>query len=151
MEKYLYPHHPARVVITGPSECGKTCFLTNLILNIIDDFSKIYIYSPSLHQELYQKIIKCFTAFLPLNVIKNVLVQLLAELDSLIVEIVNDEDFESSEKEIETFESIEELKYPQNYDSDTSTVIILDDLNQSEMNDPRVQAMFKRSIIYLFF
>ena len=145
MEKFLYPSHPVRAVLTGPSECGKTCFLSNLILNIIDDFSKIYIYSPSLHQELYQKLIKCFTAFLPLNVIKNVLDQPLEELDSLIVEIVNDEDFESSEKEIETYESIEELKYPQDYDSNTPTVIILDDLNQSEMNDPRVQAMFKRS------
>ena len=55
MEKFLYPNHPARVIITGPSECGKSVFLTNLILNIINEYDKIYIYSPSLHQNLYQK------------------------------------------------------------------------------------------------
>ena len=56
--------------------------------------------------------------------------------------IVNDEDFESSEIEIETYNSIEELKFPNEYDGG---IIILDDLNQKEMEDPRVQAMFKRS------
>ena len=55
MEKYLYPQHPVRCIITGPSECSKSLFLTNLFLNIINDYHKIYIYSPSLHQDLYQK------------------------------------------------------------------------------------------------
>ena len=73
MNKILYPQSPLRAIITGPSNSGKTYFLTNLILNIIDDFQKIYIYSPSLHQDLYQKLIKCFNAFLPLNVIQNIL------------------------------------------------------------------------------
>ena len=59
MEKFLYPTHPVRCIITGPSECGKSVFLTNLILNIINECDKIYIYSPSLHQDLYQKLIKC--------------------------------------------------------------------------------------------
>ena len=53
MEKYLYPNHPVRCIKTGPSECGKSVFLTNLILNIINEYDKIYIYSPSLHQDLY--------------------------------------------------------------------------------------------------
>ena len=56
MEKILYPNHLDRCVITGPSEWGKTVFLTNLALNIINEYNKIYIYSPSLHQALYQKI-----------------------------------------------------------------------------------------------
>ena len=73
MEKILYPSDSVRTIITGPSNSGKTYFLSNLILNIIDDFQKIYLYSPSLHQELYQKIIKCFNAFLPLHVIQNIL------------------------------------------------------------------------------
>ena len=47
-----------------------------------------------------------------------------------------------SEKETETYDSIEELKYPNEYDGG---IIFLDDLNQKEMEDPRVQAMFKRS------
>ena len=60
----------------------------------------------------------------------------------VIEEIVNNKDFEKSDTEIETYESIDELKFPQEYDGD---IIILDDLNEKEMNDPRVQAMFKRS------
>ena len=35
------------------------------------------------------------------------------------------------------------MKYPQEYEN--NSIIILDDLNQKEMDDPRVQAMFKRS------
>ena len=53
MEKILYPTHTVRCIITGPSECGKSVILTNLILNIINQYDKIYIYSPSLHQDLY--------------------------------------------------------------------------------------------------
>ena len=41
------------------------------------------------------------------------------------------------------YESIEELKFPQEYEN--NSIIILDDLNQKEMDDPRVQAMFKPS------
>ena len=52
MDKFLYPNHPVRCIITGPSECEKSVFLTNLILNIIDEGDKRYIYSPSLHQDL---------------------------------------------------------------------------------------------------
>ena len=49
MEKILYPSHPCRCIITGPSNVGKSFFLTNLILNITNENDKIYIYSPSLH------------------------------------------------------------------------------------------------------
>ena len=144
MEKILYPSDSVRAIITGPSNSGKTYFLTNLILKIIDDFHKIYIYSPSLHQDLYQKLIKCFNAFLPLHVIQNILNEDISidDLDCVIEDILNDEEFQSSEIEIQTYDSIEELKYPQDYEEG---IIILDDLNEKEMNDPRVQAMFKRS------
>ena len=60
MEKFLYSFHPVSCIITGPSECGKSVFLTNLILNIINEYDKIYIYSPSLHQDFHQKLFKCF-------------------------------------------------------------------------------------------
>ena len=53
MEKNLYPTHPVRCIKTKPSECGKSVFLTNIILNIINECDKIYIYTPSLHQDLY--------------------------------------------------------------------------------------------------
>ena len=55
MDKYHCPSHPICCNITGPSECGKSVFLTNLILNIINKYDKIYIYSASLHQDLFFK------------------------------------------------------------------------------------------------
>ena len=61
MEKFLYPNHPVRCITTGSSEGGKSVFLTNLILYNINENGKKYIYSPSLHQDFYQKFIKCFS------------------------------------------------------------------------------------------
>ena len=141
MEKILYPSHPVRCIITGPSECGKSVFLTNLILNIINEYDKIYIYSPSLHQKLYQKLIKCFSNHIPIHIIPKILNE--EDIDIVIEEVINNKDFQKSDIEIETFDNIEELKYPQDYEN--NSIIILDDLNQKEMDDPRVQAMFKRS------
>ena len=43
MEKFLYPQHPVRCIITGPGKCGKSVFLTNLVLNI-NKFEYICIY-----------------------------------------------------------------------------------------------------------
>ena len=141
MEKILYPTHPVRCIITGPSECGKSVFLTNLILNNINECDKIYIYSPSLHQDLYQKLIKCFSNYIPIHIIPNILNE--EDIDKVIDELVNDKDLEKSDKDIETYESIEDLKFPQEYEN--NSIIILDDLNQKEMDDARIQAMFKRS------
>ena len=141
MDKILYPTHPVRCIITGPSECGKSVFLTNIILNTINESDKIYIYSPSLHQNLYQRIIKCFNNYIPIDKISEILNE--EDLDILIEEIIADKDFQKSNIELEVFDNIEESKYPQEYDNDS--IIILDDLNQKEMDDPRVQAMFKRS------
>ena len=140
MEKYLYPTHPVRCINTGPSECGKSVFLTNLILNIINDYNKIYIYSPSLHQDLYQKLIKCFSNYIPSHIIPNILNE--ADIDIVIEEIVNNKDFQKSDTEIETYESIGELKFPQDYEN--NNIIILDDLNEKEINNEKIQAMFKR-------
>ena len=141
MDKILYPNHPVRCIIAGPSECGKSYFLTNLILNIINEYDKIYIYSPSLHQELYQKLIKCFINHIPILLIPNFLNE--EDNDEVIEEVINNKDFKKSDTEIETFDNMEELKYPQEYENNSN--IILDDLNQKEMDDSRVQAMFKRS------
>ena len=44
IEKILYPQHPVRCIITGPSCSGKSVFLTNSILNIVNEYDKIYIY-----------------------------------------------------------------------------------------------------------
>ena len=141
MDKILYPTHPVRCIFTGPSESGKSVFLTNLILNIINEYDKIYICSPSLHQDLYQRLIKCFSNYIPIHIIPNILNE--EDIDIVIEELISNKDFQKSDIEIETFDNIEELKYPQDYENNSS--IILDDLNQKEMDDPRVQAMFKRS------
>ena len=141
MEKILYPNHPVRCVITGPSECGKSVFLTNLILNIVNEYDKIYIYSPSLHQDSYQNLFKCFSNYIPIHIIPNILNE--EDIDIVFDEIVNKKDFQISDTEIQTYESIEELKFPQEFEN--SNIIILDDLNQKKMDDSRVQAMFKRS------
>ena len=141
MDKFLYRTHPVRCIITGPSQCGKSVFLTCLVLNIINEYDKIYIYSPSLHQDLYQKLIRCFSNYIPIHTIPNLLNE--EDIDVVIEEIVNNKNFQKSNTEIETFDNIEDLKFPQEYEN--NSIIILDDLNQKEMDDPRVQAMFKRS------
>ena len=82
MEKCLYPSHPVRCIICGPSSSGKSAFLKNLILNIINEFDKIYIYSPSLHQDIYQKLIKCFSNYIRIHIIPNILFE--ANIDIVI-------------------------------------------------------------------
>ena len=141
MKKILYPNRPVRCLITGPSECGKSVFLTKLILNIINECDKVYIYSPSLHQDLYQKVINCVSNYIPKNLIPNFLND--GEIDIVTEEILNNKDFEKSDTETETYESIEELNYLQEYEIDE--IIILDVSIEKEVNDPRVQTMFKRS------
>ena len=134
MEKFLYPTHPVRCTITGPSECGKSVFLTKLILNIINEYDKIYIYSSSLHQDLYQKLNKCFNNYIPIHIIPNILKE--EDIDIVIEEIVKNKGFEKSDTEIETFDNIEELRYPQDYENDC--IIILDDLNEKEINNDKI-------------
>ena len=90
---------------------------------------------------MYQKLNKCFSNFIPLHIIPNILNG--EDIDVVIEEIVNYKNFEKSVTEVETFNNIEDLKFLQDYE--TNSIIILDDLNQKEMDDPRVQAMFKRS------
>ena len=141
MDKIFYPNHPVRCIITGPSECGKSVFLTNLIINIINENDKICIYSPSLHQGSYQKLNKCLSNYIPIHIVPNILNE--EDIDVVIEELVNNKDFKKSYTEIETYESIEELKIPQEFKDGGN--IILDDLNEKEMNDPRVEAIFQRS------
>ena len=141
MEKFLYPNHPFRCITTGPSEYGKTGFLTILFLNIIHEYKQIYIFSPSLHQYLYQKSNKCFTKYIPIHIISNNLQK--EDIDVVIEERVNNKDFDNSKTEIKTHESIEELIFPQDFED--NGILILDDSSEKEMNNPRVQAMFKRS------
>ena len=90
----MYPEKPVRCIISGKSASGKSTLLFKILFNIINDFDKLFIYSPTIHQPVYQTLIKCLESFIPLNVIKNVLELKISleELQPLIEEIINDED-----------------------------------------------------------
>ena len=103
---FLNPPHLARVSITRLSESGMSVSLTNIILKIIKELEEIYIYSPSLPQDLQQKLVNCFSNFIPLIIIQNVLSE--EDLGLKIEGIVNHENFEKSQTEIEAFQTIEE-------------------------------------------
>ena len=60
----------------------------------------------SLHHDLYHKLFKCFTDYIPNNITQNILND--EDLDIVIDEIVNKKVFAKSDTEIETYESIEE-------------------------------------------
>ena len=64
-------------------------------------------------------------------------------LDLVIDDVINHEDFKKSDIDIEAYDSIEMLKYPQEYEDDG--ISLLDDLGEKQLNDPRVQALFKIS------
>ena len=64
------------------------------------------------------------------------------DLDLVIQEIVNNEDFEKSDTEIETFDNIEEVRFPQEYED--NSIIMLHDLIEREINNDKKPAMFKR-------
>ena len=134
MDKYLYPNHPVRCILNGPNECGRSGFLTNLILNIINEYKKYTSTHQVLHQDLYQKVIKQFNNSIPIKIFQKILNE--EDIDIVIKEIVNNKGFEKSDSEFETYERIEELKFPQEYDD--GGIIILDDLSEKQMKDSRV-------------
>ena len=109
IDKVLCRQHPVRCIITGPSEFGKSVFLTNIILNIINEYDKLFIYSPSLHQDLYQKLVKCFSIYIPIHIIPNILNE--ENTDVVIEDIANKKHFKKSNTKIGTYESIEEWKF----------------------------------------
>ena len=71
------------------------------------------------------------------------------DIDLVIDEIVNNKVFQKLDTEIETYESIEELKFPQEYED--GGIIILDDLNENLMILVFKQSLKDLSlIIYLY-
>ena len=79
---------------------GKTQFqvlLTNLNKNI---------YSPRLHQNLYQKIINELIKYIPIKIKPRIFNE--EDIDLLTDETVNDKHLEKSNRVIETYEGIEE-------------------------------------------
>ena len=106
----------------------KDFLLTNLFSNNNNEFETMYIHSPSLHKDLYQKTKKCFINYIPIHIIPKFLNG--EDIDLIIDEIVNDEDFEISDTEIETYESKEGLKHPQEIED--GGIIIMDYSNEKK-------------------
>ena len=111
MEKELYPSQPVRVLIVGPSGVGKTHLLKHLLLNINNNFDKIYFYTPSIEQEIYQRLIECFVCCIPINYI-NSIIDGITSIDDVIQEI--DIDL-SKEVECYAYISIHELLFPNEF------------------------------------
>ena len=97
-------------------------------MNVVNDIVKVYIYSPCLDQDFYQKIIKYFKNFSPKNVNQSIITE--KNLNRLIEEIVDHEKFSKLKIKVEAHESKNELKYRQDYHSDHPLVISLDVLNE---------------------
>ena len=93
MEKLLYPTDSVRCIIIGPSECGKSVFSTNSILNISNEIDNFYIYSPALHQYLYKKSIKFFSNYIPIHILPNILKE--ENIAIVIDEVVYKKDFKN--------------------------------------------------------
>ena len=68
-EKFLYSLNPVRFIVTGPSDCGKLVFQKKFYLMIVNEFEGRYIYSPSPHQNIHQKLNKCPNNYIPINII----------------------------------------------------------------------------------
>ena len=100
-----------RCKITAPSECRKKYFLTKLLLNVIDEYVKRIFFSPSFHQDIYQNTNKGLSTFIPLNKVSTILIE--GGCESVFEELSKDKNFEKSDTETETYERLEELKYPQ--------------------------------------
>ena len=141
LEKYLYPSHLVPCNIIGPSCYRKSVFVTNIMVNIIEECDKLFIYSLNSHQYIYQKLNKSFSYQIPIIIFPNILNE-----DNIVVvieQIVIIKDVEKSDTDIKTCESIEEKKFPQEYED--GSISILKNISEREVNNPGVQAMFKRS------
>ena len=73
---------------------------TKLFLYIGIKFEKNNIYSPSLHQNIYQKLIECFNNYIQTHKISNFLKD--ADTDSVNNKMATDKVFEKPDIEIET-------------------------------------------------
>ena len=83
---------------------------------------------------MYRKLTKYFSNYIPFHIIQNILNE--EDIDLSLDEIVNNKDFQTTDTEIGTYESIEELKNPQ--ENENGGIKILDHLNETERNVPRV-------------
>ena len=87
-----------------------------------------YTFTHQVYFKIFIKLIKCFSNYKSIHIIPNILNE--EDIDLIFEDIVNDKDFEKLETEVETSESIEEIKYPQEYED--ADIIILDNSNEKK-------------------
>ena len=121
-----------RCINTRPSEKGKKVIQTKLVLYFFNESEK-NIHKLSKSSARY--ISRIIQKFLWLHTYShNPNYSQWRTLDVVISEVVTDKNFQKSEIEKKTFESKNEIKYPQENDSDQTVVFISDDLNEKERN-----------------
>ena len=89
---------------------------------------------------MYQKIIIFCTDYIPIQIIPDIVIG--EDINLVIDELINIKDCEKSDIETETFDKTEEINYPQDYENNST--YILDDLNERDINNDKIQATFKR-------
>ena len=124
MEKKLYQTTHSDASFMDLAHRAKVFFQRISFELLITKFKNVYIYSPSLRQDLYQILNKCLISFIPNHINPNILNE--ANIDHVIDELVSYDEIKKSDTEIETYGSIEELKYPQEYENGGKN--ILDDI-----------------------
>ena len=86
---------------------------------------------------------KCFNNYIQFSIIPIILNE--EDIDLVIDEIVNDENFEITAGEMESYDKKKELIFPQEQDSNQPIVFVLEDLKEKEIITPGVESVFKRS------
>ena len=71
-----------------------------MIFDIFNELDKIYTYAPSLYQDIYENFFICFSNYIPIQAIQNILNE--EDTDLAIDEIINIERFEKSDTDVET-------------------------------------------------
>ena len=80
----------------------KIMFSNKFNLNNQKDFGKIYTFSPPLLQDLYEEIIEYSINFIPVRIFQDILDK--KDLDLIIGEIIDHNNFEKVETKLETNE-----------------------------------------------
>jgi hypothetical protein len=120
-----------RACIIGKSGCGKTNLIVNLLLNkFCDDdyldYNNLYIFSKSLHQPLYQILIRG----LENNLTKDEILQCIMKNKFLVNKKINDK----NSIQVQYCDESCEVPDPKNIDANSKTVIIFDDIMLEKQN-----------------
>ena len=81
-----------------------------------------------LYEDLYQKLNKNFSNYIPIAIVSNILNE--DDIDLVIEETAKDKDLKQSHTEIGTYEWVEEVKHLQ--ENEEADIIILDDSNEKK-------------------